>query len=272
MGPQSQQIQFDPRYVASLLLDEANIVSANFAAGRELLRQYSKIPENELASHVADIHHLYPSILSRLHEGAAYLDVGCCLAQDIRKLAFDGAPTTNCIGIDLEPGFFTISEALFRDEGCLSARFFQADIFQSDDTLLTDIRGSMDVVHASSFFHLFGLPKQRQVARTIAKVVRPQPGSLVLGLQIAAAGEAETIPVFSEGEPTYCHSLVTMQALWDDTVQEAGLEEQEHALSWKVGLKKKPVPANMRIGHLANPKLIMVMWIAELVLKSSTSK
>lgn len=195
--------------------------------------------------------------------------MGCCLAQDIRKLAFDGAPTKGCIGIDLEPRFFTISEDLFRDKGRLSARFCRADIFQTDDRLLAELSGSIDVVHASSFFHLFGLPKQRHIALTIAKLVRPLPGSLVLGLQIAAAGEAENIPVFSEEEPTYCHSLATMQALWDDTVQEAGLEE--HALVWKVGLKEKLVPENMRIGHFANSKLIEVMWIAELVLRSEAS-
>ena len=55
MAANSKQVDFDSRYVESLLLDESNIQSQDYAAGRELLRVYSKIPEQELASHVAEI-------------------------------------------------------------------------------------------------------------------------------------------------------------------------------------------------------------------------
>lgn len=55
MAANSKQVDFDSRYVESLLLDESNIQSQDYAAGRELLRVYSEIPEQELASHVAEI-------------------------------------------------------------------------------------------------------------------------------------------------------------------------------------------------------------------------
>ena len=123
--------------------------------------------------------------------------------------------------------------------------------------------GHTDIVHASSFFHLFGLPKQRLIARTITRLVRHVPDSVVLGLQLAAADNAEALPVFSEDEPTYCHSPATMQALWDDAGKEVGLDEK--GLAWRVEMQKKEVPEGMRIGLLANPKLRDVMWVATLV-------
>ena len=55
MTEDSNQVNFDPRYVVSLLLDESNIQSRDYAAGRELLRKYSKIPEDEIAAHAANI-------------------------------------------------------------------------------------------------------------------------------------------------------------------------------------------------------------------------
>ena len=55
MAANSKKVTFDSRYVQSLLLDESNIQSLDYASGRELLRFYSKIPEQELATHVADI-------------------------------------------------------------------------------------------------------------------------------------------------------------------------------------------------------------------------
>ena len=51
----SKQVAFDSRYVEELLLDESNIASRDYAVGLELLRSYSKIPEGEIASHVAQI-------------------------------------------------------------------------------------------------------------------------------------------------------------------------------------------------------------------------
>ena len=201
--------------------------------------------------------------MSRLHAGATYLDIGCCFAQDIRRLALDGAPTDKCVGVDLEPGFFALSEALFLDHGRLSARFFSADVFQEEDAVWRSLYGSIDIVHASSFFHLFGLPKQQLIARMISRLVAPVPDSVVLGLQLGAAGEAENISIMNEEHPTYCHSPTSMQALWDGAGREAGLHEQK--LAWSVEVRERDVPESMRIGLLVNPKLTEVMWIARLV-------
>ena len=57
-----EQVAFDARYVESLLLDESNITSRDYAAGLDLLRNYSKIPEEQISSHVAEIVNAPPFI------------------------------------------------------------------------------------------------------------------------------------------------------------------------------------------------------------------
>lgn len=285
MGSHSKQVAFDERYVKSLILDKSKIQYADYAAGRELLLSYSHISEEKIPSHVAEIQRraydlcpypcigllrflicslseqeAYPEILDRLGNGASYLDIGCCFAQDIRRLSFDGAPTEKCVGVDIEPGFIGLSEELFSDKGRLPARMATADIFEESNPFWTSLHGTFDVVHASSFFHLFGLPKQRQIAHAIARLIRPGPGSIVLGLQLAAAGEAEVIPIINEDEPTYCHSLATMQELWANAGRAAGLEAQ--GLTWDVKIIDRAIPQAMRIGLLANPKLKEITWVA----------
>ena len=124
-------------------------------------------------------------------------------------------------------------------------------------------KGQTDIVHASSFFHLFGLEKQSRIARSITGFVRPVHGSLVLGLQLAARGKAEYIPVVNEEEPTFCHSLESMQSLWNEAGRSAGLTGS--ALRWKVEIKERDVPKSHRIGLLSNEKLREVLWTAKLV-------
>lgn len=206
---------------------------------------------------------IYPEVIHRIRAGASYLDVGCCFAQDIRRLSFDGAPTDKCTGVDLEARFIGLSEELFLDKGKLSARMAAADIFEEDSTFWMSLHGQFDIVHASSFFHLFGLPKQRCIARAIAKLVKSKPGSTVLGLQLAAAGEAEDIPVVNEQEPTYCHSLASMQDLWISAGREIGFEAQ--GLTWDVKIMDRIMPQAMKVGLLANPKLKEISWVARIV-------
>ena len=43
---------------------------------------------------------LYHCLLSLLHSGESFLDISCCLGQDIRKLIFDGAPAQNLVGAE----------------------------------------------------------------------------------------------------------------------------------------------------------------------------
>ncbi|KAL8953259.1 MAG: hypothetical protein Q9222_000864 [Ikaeria aurantiellina] len=278
----SKQVGFDVRYVESLLLDESNIKSQDHAAGLELLRKYSSIPEHQLVSHVVKVvslllacllrflvcslsdHPIYPEILMRLAQEASMVDLGCCFAQDIRKLAYDGAPTRNCTAVDLEPRFFSIAEDLFKDSRKLDASFAGADLLNADEKLWRELEGKIDIVHASSLFHLFGLERQRQIAHLISRIVKPVPGSLVVGLQLAAKEKAEHIPIVNDQEPSFCHSLESMQLMWDDAAQDIG-SNTDKTLRWQVGLTPRDIPGNHRVGLLSDDRLREVQWFARLI-------
>ena len=49
------QLSFDQRYVRSFLLSESEVDARISAPGRTLLREYAKIPDKEIAAHVASI-------------------------------------------------------------------------------------------------------------------------------------------------------------------------------------------------------------------------
>lgn len=145
----------------------------------------------------------------------------------------------------------------------MQASFLGADIFNEDDETWLALKGQTDIVLATSFFHLFGLAKQERIALSISNWMRPVPDSMVLGLQLAARGKAQPIPVVNEQEPTFCHSLESMQSLWDEAGRKAGLSRS--ALRWKVDLNERDVPESHRIGLLKDQRLREVMWVARLV-------
>jgi hypothetical protein len=51
---------------------------------------------------------IYQQVLERVKNGENFLDLGCCLGQEIRKLVFDGAPSVNTYGSDLHGEFISV--------------------------------------------------------------------------------------------------------------------------------------------------------------------
>ncbi|KAL1969667.1 hypothetical protein VTN77DRAFT_8220 [Rasamsonia byssochlamydoides] len=134
-------------------------------------------------------HPSYAEILSRLQAGQTFLDAGCCFGQDLRKLLFDGAPSSKAMyGIDIEPAFFQLGYELFHDADTLEASFLEADLIKPQFPLpsLEPIQGRIDVVSAQSLFHLFNLEGQKIVARHLVGLTKPGPGAMIAGRQIGA--------------------------------------------------------------------------------------
>src|ERR1700710_2957748 len=106
----------------------------------------------------------YEEILARLTNVAAptrLLDVGCCLAQDLRRMVADGAPTEKLVGLDLEPRFLRLSYDLFADSESYKGQIVAGDILdESADGPVALLGGTIDIAHAASFLHLFDLEGQ----------------------------------------------------------------------------------------------------------------
>ena len=126
---------------------------------------------------------VYQSILDVGKSGQTwFMDLGCCLGQEIRKLVFDGAPSANTYGSDLWGGFFTVGYELFNDKDRLQTTFIAADVFD-DASPLVELAGQMNIVYTGDLFHLFDLEDQERIATRVIQLLAPQPGSMVVGRQ-----------------------------------------------------------------------------------------
>ncbi|KAK1760381.1 hypothetical protein QBC47DRAFT_4519 [Echria macrotheca] len=217
---------------------------------RKLLREYAGIPDEEINNHVDAIRKkafavapypcvgmfqfldlslvqqtpIYRSILERVRAGAKFLDLGCCLGQEIRQLVHDGAPSANTFGSDLYGGFFAVGYDLFADESRLETKFIAADVFD-DASPLMELRGQMDIIYTGAFFHLFSLKEQEQIAERVVQLLAPQAGSMVVGRQSGSeeAGEFSRAGDKS-GRSHFRHNSESWRELWKRVGERTGTE------------------------------------------------
>ncbi|KAK5746880.1 hypothetical protein LTR17_000511 [Elasticomyces elasticus] len=215
---------------------------------KEVLVKYSKIPEDQLQDHVESIrkkawvihpypcigmgrflnlhigrHQLYQSeILPRMLSGdQTYLDLGCAFAQDIRRLVADGVESSKCYGADLRLDFLELGYELFNDRDSLKSRFIAADIFD-EDSPLKELYGQIDIIDASSFFHLFTLAEQKQVARSVIKLMRARKDSLVVGRQVGNVNPQE-YPRRNGLGTRFRHDIGSWRKMWVEVGEETGV-------------------------------------------------
>ncbi|KAL8651575.1 MAG: hypothetical protein Q9210_003174 [Variospora velana] len=223
---------------------------------RELFEQYSQIPPDDVFAHIYAIrekaweifpypcigqwrfldlsisqHPAYPRILSRLkqppspQQPTTLLDLGCCFAQDIRKLIHDGAPGNNLHGCDLNPEFLDLGHDLFRDRETCVAHFFAADIFAPNDEMRA-LEGKVDIIHAASFLHIFGWEEQVIICEQMIRLLRPQKGSLIIGRQVGnlTAGEMgeNTANKFLDRGKVWRHNEDSFRKMWSEVGEMTG--------------------------------------------------
>lgn len=193
----------------------------------------------------------YPSILNRLKSdpSSVYLEVGCGLAQDVRKLVADGAPAAQLRGTDLQAGLMACGQDLFRDAeklplgdgGDVQGKTFVAADFldESDASPLRAWEGGADIVHASMFLHCFELPTQVRACKRIVALLKPRPGSLFVGrsggVSLAAGGAREEEvkgPLRRIGgmkQTNYLHDVESFRGMWDQVGRETGTRWEVNA-------------------------------------------
>lgn len=213
---------------------------------RQLLKTYSGIPAQEVLNHVvkvrdeafeifpypcigqfrflnpsfSELGEEYDEVVKRLCQGEKLLDMACCFGQTIRQLVAGGAPSENIYGCDLESGFIDLGYRLFKDKDTLRSKFMVADIFDPCSEL-SSIKGQIDMVFAGSFFHLWGYEKQVEASKAVAALLRPTPGSMILGRQLGAVTAVEN--TFSTAT-MYLHNYESLQRMWKQIGIELGVE------------------------------------------------
>ncbi|USP82435.1 hypothetical protein yc1106_09709 [Curvularia clavata] len=213
---------------------------------REVLEKYSGIPQDDVLDHVVKIRdeawkiHPYPcigqfrfvepsfkhlakefeEIVQRLHNGEKFLDMACCFAHAVRELVHAGAPAKNIYGCDLQSDFIELGYKLFQDRDRLPSKFITADIFDPSSAL-AEYQGYFDIVHAAKFFHLWGYEEQLVVSKAVVGLLRPKPGSMIVGSQIGATEPG------NEESPTglmYRHNVESFKEMWKLIGKELGIK------------------------------------------------
>ncbi|KAL6720017.1 multidrug-resistance type transporter [Lecanora helva] len=215
---------------------------------RGLLENYSKVPPEQVLEHVFAIREkawdvypypcigqflflnltinlspYYPDLVARLRDSdQTLLDLGCCFAQDVRKLVSDGARSENIYGADLYGEFMELGYHLFKDRKSLKSTFFPTDIMNERDLLLNGLSGQMDVVYMGLFLHHFDFETCVQVCVRVSKLLKPKPGSLVMGCQVGSlVGDTKPIPIPSGGI-LWRHDIKSFEKVWEQVGEQTG--------------------------------------------------
>ncbi|CAO2651828.1 Nn.00g001110.m01.CDS01 [Neocucurbitaria sp. VM-36] len=242
-------------------------------ATRDLFEKYSKVPPDDVTSHITQVRdqafktfpypclghwgfldlsigesRAYNEVLSRVKNGDQFLDLGCCMGQDIRKIVSDGAPSEHTHASDLKQDFWDFGYDLFVDKSTLKTTFIQADIMDADSKL-NELNGKINIVYASSFFHLFDWEGQIKVAKRVIELLKAESGSLILGRQGGkpVAGDFSHV---KKDMTSYWHNVESWTKLWEQVGQETGTEWKVEAALGEEDLSKKMktnlVPAGTR--------------------------
>ncbi|KIK62580.1 hypothetical protein GYMLUDRAFT_991516 [Collybiopsis luxurians FD-317 M1] len=175
---------------------------------------------------------------------ALLLDLGCCFGNDLRIAVEDGYPVHNVIASDLRAGYWELGHELFNstsstfpvpfiagdvfDEAFLSIRPPFRDspdylvdvarsILRTKPQTLNFLRGHLSAIHASAFFHLWKEEGQLTVAKKLASLLSPVPGSIIFGSQLGSVEPYEEV-IDENGNSFYRHSPTSWKDMWEREV------------------------------------------------------
>ena len=250
-SPDSQKPEFPKGYSRGVQWYKPELESVSPQA-REIFEKYSHIPPAHVESHIKYIreraweifpwpcigyfqfldlsvstHPSYSRLLAFLKEPDSHrrlLDLGCCFAQDIRKLIYDGVPHENLYACDHQPKFLDLGFELFADRDTCHAHFFIADVFEEGGPL-DDIEGTIDAIYAGAFLHLFSWDDQIIVCKRMIRILKPRKGSVVFGRQSGNVTAHETVGAINQIKRSgkiWSHNAESMERMWDVAGSETG--------------------------------------------------
>lgn len=164
----------------------------------------------------------YPSLISRLQNGAVLLDIGCFLGQDSRKLVHDGAPASSIYGCDLTSTLFDAGFALFNDKEIFDGQFFTADVL-SKQGVLALLKGKIDIINSGYFLHLFDYDTQISVCEKMVGLLEGSQEAMVVGHMTAdvTAGTWSSVKGLATTE-LFKHYVESFERLWREVGERTG--------------------------------------------------
>ncbi|KAI0489924.1 hypothetical protein F4859DRAFT_462902 [Xylaria cf. heliscus] len=198
----------------------------------------------DLARHPAYKEHVLAPLCQPAVSGKPeplFLDCGCCLGQDVRKLVADGAQPGRLWASDIEPRFLELGFELFRDGDKLPRDHFLCpgnvlidteDL--SEDRLIT-LNNKVTILNISAVFHLFDLEEHKRIANRCLQLLRKDTGApvLVIGAQVGGQEGKRLARRRDIGGYRYQHSPETWEALWREVCGQSQWKDSIAALEVK---------------------------------------
>lgn len=207
----------------------------------------------------------WPRVLERLRAdpSSGFLDAGCCFGQEIRFLADQGIAGEQLFGRDLEQVFIDPGYRLFRDTDRLKASFAVGDLNADEATfddgeIFQKLHDKIDIVFASSLFHMWDWDTQFKVATRLVKICRPKSGVMTAGRQMGSTkGDHYTMAGMKDNAVHYQHDPETMERF-------RGAVGEAIQSSWKVeaGLYWAEEVEKTKNMPWADDKMRMMWWCA----------
>jgi hypothetical protein len=125
---------------------------------------------------------------------------------------------------------------LFNDKEILKTKFIAADVFD-DNSPLTQLYGQMNIVYTGSFFHLFHYEEQLLVAKRVVQLLKPEPGSTIIGRQMGNVSSGDFSESGYVGEKQrFRHNAQSWEELWDRVGKETGTKWKTEAVIEEAGV------------------------------------
>ncbi|PYH40505.1 class I SAM-dependent methyltransferase [Aspergillus saccharolyticus JOP 1030-1] len=245
---------------------EENIDLARILANGagKFLEDYANISADELENHVRDIairgwkvkpypcfarflfldfdlahSPAYDTIIAHTQANHLFLDLGCGLGQNIRRLIYDGAPADRLIGLDLFPEYISLGYRLFKDEATLPSRFLVQNFFE-DTPSMQQIAGKIKAINSGYFMHLWSWDMQLNVAKRIIQVMAPEKGAIARGVHFGrhAAGVCGHTVDGLDAESMFLHTPDSLTRLWEQAAEEMSTRLKVDCVSEDAGYCK----------------------------------
>lgn len=158
-------------------------------------------------------------MIKEIQSGNLFLDMGCGLGQDLRRLVQDGAPAEHLIGLDLEHEYIELGYELFNDRSELRSKFLVQDY--AEDTLeIRRLAKKVKIINSGYFMHLWDWDTQLNAAKRMINLILPGSGSIITGVHFGSrsAGLWKNVPPGFEA--MFLHNQNTLSELWAQAAKE----------------------------------------------------
>lgn len=142
------------------------------------------------------------------------------MGTDVREFLLDGGDangSNKIIGVDLQQGFIDLGQDLYKGP-TPGIEFRAANLLDSSDNTLDDIKGKVTILYTGAVFHLFKEDDQRIFAKKINTLVAKEAEVAIFGMH--RGQKVAGLRISRSGKNPYGHDPQSWKKLWTEVLGE----------------------------------------------------